>query len=336
MRAIERRWSGDGRSGAGTAHTAGAIPVVDIQALRDGRNPQAVADALHAASQDPGFIYISGHGIPDAVIDAARACALDFFRHTEADKSAVSISREHRGWLRRGAAKMQDGRDADLKESFVWGHEDAAGKPPADHPLRGANRWPAFMPKMRAAAMAYYHHAHRVAVELMRGFALGLGLERGFFLRHCSRPLSRASFVYYPPQNGENGNRSFGVGPHTDFGVLTVLCQDRVGGLQVQSAGGEWMAAAPVAGTLVVNVGDLLARWTDGAYRSTPHRVINRSGKERLSLVLAFDPDPETAIDAREVFGADYRPGEAPISCGDYLLWRFGRAFAYRNREARA
>lgn len=233
MRAIERRRRGDGRRGAGAA---GAIPVVDIRDLRDGRNPQAVADALHAASQDPGFIYISGHGVPDAVIEAARAGALDFFRHPETAKSAVSISPEHRGWLRRGAAKMQHGLDADLKESFIWGHEDATGKTPADHPLRGANQWPAAMPQMRAAAMAYYHHAHRVAVELMRGFALGLGLQPGFFLRHCSRPLSRASFVYYPPQAGENGGHSFGVGPHTDFGVLTVLCQDSVGGLQVQSA----------------------------------------------------------------------------------------------------
>ena len=102
--------------------------------------------------------------------------------------------------------------------------------------------------------------------------------------------------------------------------MLTVLCQDDVGGLQVQTARGEWIDAPPLAGTLVVNVGDLLARWTEGVCRSTPHRVINQSASERVSLVLAFDPDPETVIDARDVFGAQHRAKEAPITCGDYLI----------------
>ena len=113
----------------------------------------------------------------------------------------------------------------------------------------------------------------------------------------------------------------------------TILCQDNVGGLQVQNLEGEWVHAPPIEGTLLVNVGDLLSRWTDGAYKSTPHRVVNRSGKERLSLVLAFDPNPETLIDANEVFGATYHANNPPISCGDYLIWRFAKAFAYRKQE---
>ena len=330
-RMTEQHQTRDRREGADFVNT---IPVVDIRALRNGRSPQAVAEALHAASKNPGFIYIRGHGIPDTVIDAVRNCALDFFHHTEADKNSVLISPQHRGWLRRGASKMQDDLEADLKESFLWGYEDETGKTIQDHPLRGANQWPDFMPEMRSVAMAYYHHAHRVAVELMRGFAIGLGLDREFFLQHCSRPLSRASFVYYPPQSRKKDANLFGVGPHTDFGVLTVLCQDAVGGLQVQNIRGEWIPAPPIPGTLVVNVGDLLARWTEGAYQSTPHRVINQSGEERLSLVLAFDPDPETVIDARKVFGAGHRASKEPISCGDYLIWRFGKAFSYRNQEA--
>ena len=126
------------------------------------------------------------------------------------------------------------------------------------------------------------------------------------------------------------GDDQFGVGPHTDFGVLTVLCQDAVGGLQVEDLNGDWVHAPPIEGTLIVNVGDLLSRWTDGAYRSTAHRVVNSSGKERLSMVLAFDPEPDTLIDAKEVFGNDYRPAETAISCGDYLNWRFEKAFSYR------
>ena len=122
--------------------------------------------------------------------------------------------------------------------------------------------------------------------------ALGLGLEETFFLRTASRPLSRASFAYYPAQPPELGEGQFGVGPHTDFGVLTVLCRDSVGGLQVQGIYGDWIEAPPIGDTLIVSVADLLARWTDDAYKSTPHRVLNSSGKERMSLVLAFDPDP--------------------------------------------
>lgn len=310
---------------------AEVIPVVDIAPLRDGSDPKGVAQALHGASQGLGFIYIKGHGIPQQVIDAARLCAFDFFGSTEADKATVVISAEHRGWLGRGGAKMQDDAKADLKESFIWAYEDEAGKTPDDHPLRGQNKWPDFVPGMRKCAMDYFDRVHDVARHLMRGFALGLDLDEGFFLHTCSAPLSRASFVYYPEQPEDMGEEQFGVGPHTDFGVLTVLCQDSVGGLQVQDVDGEWIHAPPIEGTLIVNVADLLSRWTDGAYKSTPHRVVNSSGQERLSLVLAFDPDPDTMIDAREIFGASYPAKEKPITCGDYLVWRFDKAFSYRT-----
>lgn len=307
------------------------IPVIDITGLRDGSTPDTVARQLHQASQGLGFIYISGHGIPDDVIEAARAAAFDFFRSDEERKAGVKVSARHRGWLGRGGAKMRDDAKADLKESFIWGYETGDGITPDDHPLRGPNQWPADAPHLRDAAMAYFRHAHDVAHHLMRGFAIGLGLEEGFFLQTASQPLSRASFVYYPAQPEEMGEAQFGVGPHTDFGVLTVLCQDAVGGLQIEDVNGDWIEAPPIPGTLIVNVADLLARWTEGAYKSTPHRVVNSSGRERLSLVLAFDPNPETMVDARNVFGPGHNAKEQPISVGDYLIWRFGKAFSYRK-----
>ena len=309
---------------------ADVIPVVDIAPLRDGSDPRAVAEALHAASQGYGFIYIRGHGIPDDVIAAARASAYAFFRSPPQLKETVRISEKHRGWLGHGGARMQDDAKADLKESFVWGYQDDAGLTPDDHPLRGPNQWPDFVTDMQSGAMNYFNQAHKVAHHLMRGFAQGLDLPEDFFLRTASRPLSRASYVYYPAQPADLGADQFGVGPHTDFGVLTVLCQDDVGGLQIQDVNGEWMHAPPIEGTLIVNVADLLSRWTDGAYTSTPHRVVNASGRERLSLVLAFDPDPETMIDAREVVGT---ASQEPTTCGDYLIWRFNKAFAYRAKD---
>ena len=311
--------------------TTDAIPVVDLTSLRDGSDKIRVASALHAASQGLGFIYVKGHGIPDEIINAARNSAYHFFRSPDSAKSDVLISAHHRGWLRPGAARMQDDVKVDLKESFIWGAETADSNTVQDHPLRGPNQWPASTPGLQLAAMRYFDHAQQVALHLMRGFALGLDLDEEFFLRSCTHPLSRASFVYYPPQDARSDNRQFGVGPHTDFGVLTVLCQDDTGGLQVEDINGDWIHAPPIEGTLVVNVGDLLSRWTGGAYKSTPHRVVNTSGRERLSLVLAFDPDPETVIDAGDMNPALVTTHEPSITCGDYLIWRFAKAFSYRN-----
>lgn len=307
------------------------IPVIDIGPLRDGSGAGAVAEALHRASRDVGFIYVANHGIPADDLAAARDTALAFFRRDEAEKETVKVSGKHRGWLATGGAKMQDDARPDLKESFIWGYQDENGNTPDDHPLRGGNRWPAAMPELEGAAMGWFNGAHVVAEHLMRGFALGLGKDADFFLKKKDEPMSRASFVYYPPQPADLGAEQFGVGPHTDFGVLTVLAQDDVGGLQVQALDGDWVAAPPIPGALVVNVGDLLARWTNDEYRSTPHRVVNSSGRERLSLVLAYDPEPDTMIDPRDLFGGNVETEYQPITCGDYLEWRFKKAFAYRK-----
>ena len=306
------------------------IPVVDISSLRDSSDPMRVASALHAASQRLGFIYVDGHGITKKTIDAARDCAMQFFRSSAEEKRIVTVSSHHRGWLGRDGAKMHDDARSDLKESFIWGPEYNGKRITHEHPLRGPNQWPNFVPDMKTASMEYFEKAHEVAICLMRGFAIGLGLDEHFFLRTTSAPLSRASYVFYPNQPEDMDHDQFGVGPHTDFGVLTVLCQDSLGGLQIENINGDWVHAPPIDGTLVVNVGDLLSRWTDGAYKSTPHRVINNSGHNRLSLVLAFDPDPETTIDARDVYGKTYTPAQDAITCGDYLLWRFKKAFSYR------
>ena len=310
-----------------------AIPVIDITPLRNGTDVVTVAKALHTASQNMGFIYIKGHGIEDATIRAAHSSALAFFNHSNDEKAKVTISKKHRGWLRQGGAVMADGANTDLKESFIWGAEDTAGNTGKDHPLRGKNLWPPFVPDLQRHAMEYFRQAHEVAFHLMRGFAIGLDLEEEHFLRSNLAPLSRASFVYYPSQSENLGKKQFGVGPHTDFGVLTVLYQDDVGGLQIEDIDGKWIEAPPIEGSLVVNVGDLLARWTEGVYRSTKHRVINSSGRERLSLVLAYDPDPDTIIDARNIFGTEHKAAQEPITCGDYLIWRFEKAFSYREAK---
>jgi len=309
----------------------GQVPIIDIGPLIKGELCQTTAKALRRASQNPGFIYVCNHGIANSVIDDARFSALEFFSLPKAIKSEVSVSAHHRGWLAAGGARMADDVPADLKESFIWGRWDERGASVPDHSLRGPNQWPdQHLPDLRARANDWFESASQLARCLLRGLALSLHLDPDIFLLSSDRPLSRASFVYYPPQKTVAGAQQFGVGPHTDFGLLTVLSQDEVGGLHVKNVDGQWIHAHPIKDTLIVNIGDLLTRWTHGEFHSAPHRVINTSDQNRLSLVLAYDPNPETNIDAKTLFPEASDCAE-PITCGEYLDWRFSKAFAYRR-----
>ncbi len=309
--------------------TTDSIPVIDITELRSGGDKaQAVATALYRASQDVGFIYISGHGLDPLAIKNAREHAFDFFRQPISTKNDIKVGANHRGFLAQGGAVMGKDQLPDLKESFIFGDNNTY----QDHSLRGENRWPLSQPNFVTSAKLWFNSASELAETLLTGFAIGLNLPSKTFLNQSDKPLSRASFVYYPPQEVQQNSLQYGVGPHTDFGVLTILAQDQVGGLEIQTPDGQWLKAPPIEGTLIINVGDLLARWTNNAFRSTPHRVINTSGQERLSLVLAYDPNPETLIDPIALFPETQNPAQ-PITCGDYLQWRFAKAFQYRQNS---
>ena len=308
------------------------IPIIDIGALRDGTNVEFVGKQLGRAATEVGFLYVRNHGVERGIIDTARAAGLAFFNLPDEVKLTAAVNKHHHGYLKPGATKMYDGAEVDLKESFNWGMEfNAPQETLSAKAFLGPNPWPAPMPELRAGVYPYYEAASACAVDLLKGFATAAGLPSDTFTRASNYPISRGSLQYYPPQPLAAGKLRYGVAPHTDFGVLTVLCQDEVGGLQLQTLDDEWIAVPPVPGTLVVNIGDLLQRWSNGLFRSTRHRVINASGRERLSLVLAYDPNFETLVDP-SIF---CRPGEVPkdeaITCGDYLTWRFKKAFAYRQ-----
>ena len=309
------------------------IPVIDVGPLVDGSDPTGAARDLVWAATEVGFIYVRNHGVDAAVIERARECGLAFFRQPPQRKLEVASNIHHHGYLRPGATKMYDDANADLKESFNFGIEldDAALARHAGNGLLGRNEWPAYMPELREAVYPYFEAASACAETLLRGFALGGGKPADVFTRISELPVSRGSLQYYPPRPDDLPDDRFSLAPHTDFGVLTVLAQDAIGGLQIQTLDGTWIAAPPIPGTLVVNVGDLLGRWSNDTYRSTPHRVVNSSGRERLSLVLAYDPDYETVVDS-SLFCADGEtPKHEPVTCGDYLTWRFEKAFAYRG-----
>ncbi len=319
-----------------TEYTSDIIPVVDLGALRDNTNPLAVARTIHNACRDVGFLYVNNHGIEQTLIEQTYQAGLAFFRQPFEKKNQLAVNHSHRGFLSVGGAKMYDTAKPDLKESFVWGYPASTQQITAqpDNRFLGSNQWPASISQMPSSCMDYFDQVHGLAHQLLRAFALGMGVSEQTFLQGREQPISRGSYVYYPSQPLGMGEDQFGVGPHTDFGVLTLLRQDNIGGLQVQGLNGQWVDAPPIPDTLIINVGDLLERWTNHYYRSTPHRVINRSGQERLSLVIAYDPAFETLIDAHPLLKENDSLKELPIRCGDYLTWRFNKAFGHRKAEA--
>jgi isopenicillin N synthase-like dioxygenase len=317
---------------------ASAIPVIDMAPLYNAGvdGVRRVAREMRGAAHSIGFFYVRNHGIPQELLDRTDAVARRFFRLPLEEKLKVEVAPWHRGFIRIGEAKMYDAAQADLKESFIFGAE--AGPEGAawgrEHRMRGPNRWPDALPELKTTLNEFFDAGNRCGKVLFRGFAASLGLDLDHFTREFDRPVTRGAVVFYPPQPREAGPDRFGVAPHTDYGCLTLLYQDPVGGLEVQDRHGDWVVARPIEGTLVINVGDLLARWTNNLFRSTPHRVVNRSGRERLSIAAFVDPNYETMVAPVCADGA--APLFPPVACGDYIVSRYDASFAYRHRDGKS
>lgn len=310
------------------------IPVIDVAPLAGGDREDVarVGAAMREAAERIGFFYVRNHGIDATLIGGTDAIARRFFAQPLEAKLEVKPVDRHRGFLQVGQARMYDRAKVDLKESYIWGVDFAKDDPDyvAGNRMIGPNRWPAFLPELRPILNAYLDAAHGCARMLLRALAASLGAPEDYFIRRFDKPISRGSLVYYPPQDPDAGEDQFGVAPHTDYGVITLLHQDDVGGLQVATRKGEWVTAHPIPGTLVINSGDLLGRWTNDCFKSNPHRVVNTSGRERLSIAVFADPDFDTPIEPVVL------PGETskypPVTCGEYILGRFDKAFAYRKQ----
>jgi len=315
--------------------TIDEIPVIDVHTLRSGDSKlkQGVARKLRQAAEGIGFFYIRNHRIPSQLIQQAYVATQKFFQQPLDWKNQLKINPNHHGFLAVGQAKMEKAKRVDLKESFVWGLDLPEGHPDIteENPFLGRNQWPSQMPEFRAAVYPFFEVGLECGRDMMRAFALSLDLPEETFLQATNQPIARSSVIYYPPHPSDLGENQFGVAPHTDYGCLTLLWQDSVGGLEVQTRQGEWVTAHPLEDTLVVNVGDLLSRWTNNAFQSTLHRVINRKSIERYSMVIAWDPNFETRIDPAEVFPEAESVQYAPVQCGEYVLSRFDASFSYRK-----
>jgi isopenicillin N synthase-like dioxygenase len=334
--------------------TAGAdfshIPVIDIAPLVAGASTQAkTAEQIGRACRECGFFYIVGHGLDEALAQRLERLSRQFFAQDTATKMQLRMALAGRAW--RGyfpvGGELTSGKP-DQKEGLYFGAELPDEHPlvRAGTPIHGRNLFPA-MAGFRETVLEYLAALTQVGHALMRGISLSLGLEASYFAdRYTGDPLILFRIFHYParPAAAEGAEPSWGVGEHTDYGLLTILKQDDVGGLQVKSRSG-WIDAPPLAGSLVCNLGDMLDRMTRGLYRSTPHRVLNATGRNRLSFPFFFDPNFQAEV--RPIEGLESHPffddrserwDQASVHAfqgtyGDYLLNKVAKVFPELRRE---
>ncbi|WP_109481745.1 2-oxoglutarate and iron-dependent oxygenase domain-containing protein [Paraburkholderia sp. C35] len=317
------------------------IPIVDLAGVRDGDRDALLRAGreIHDACTTIGFFYIINHGVPQAAIDRAEQAARQFFAFPVETKRRAAVNHRHRGFNALGDATMYQAKRPDYKEFYSIGLELPEDDPDvrAGQALRGPNNWPDFMPALQPALYGYYEEVGACGAALLRAVAAGLGVSEDFFAPRYTKRMQRTQMVYYPPQPPQSDEQQFGVAPHTDYGCITLLWQDRVGGLQVREIANEtWIDAPPIEGSFVVNVGDLLARWTNDRFRSTLHRVINASGRERYSIATFYDPTYTSSVDPRDLGTAQSDCKYEPVAAGDYILGRINSSMGYRKKLATA
>jgi isopenicillin N synthase-like dioxygenase len=320
------------------------LPLIDVAPLLEGEpeseqpgGEAAVADLLGRACRDVGFFYITGHGIPAAVLDAVFSQAHRFFAAPAAIKDRVRYTGTsgNCGHVPIGGETLQPGTLPDLKECFNIGLELAPDDPEllAGKPFRHRNPWPD-QPGFRETMLDYFGRAHRLGLALHRALARDLGIERTFFDDKLSRPMAILRLLHYPPaparpRAGQLGAAQLGAGEHTDYGNLTLLATDGVEGLAVQSRAGAWIEAPTVPGALICNIGDCPMRWTNDVYVSTPHRVTSPRDRDRYSVVFFLDPDPDAIVACLPTCLKDGIAKYPPVVAADHLLSKLKPTYAH-------
>jgi isopenicillin N synthase-like dioxygenase len=316
------------------------IPIVDVGKLVAGSPGMfSVADELGKACRESGFFYVVGHGVDEGLQMRLREASRRFFALDVDTKLRLRMALGGRAW--RGYFRVGDELTSgkpDQKEGLYFGAEL-----PADHPLvksgaplHGPNLFPAEVPELRGSVLEYMAALTRLGHRLMAGLALALGLEESYFEKNVTGdPLTLFRIFSYPPPRDES---LWGVGEHTDYGLLTILLQDDSGGLEVRSRS-DWVAAPPVPGSFVCNIGDMLDRMTRGLFRSTPHRVRNPAPRPRLSFPFFFDPGFFTRVQPIDLPADQIPEDDSPTrwdgasvhtfqgTYGDYLLNKVGKVF---------
>ncbi|MEM7299592.1 MAG: 2-oxoglutarate and iron-dependent oxygenase domain-containing protein [Pseudomonadota bacterium] len=307
------------------------LAVIDVTAFLNGWEKASdedradLAAKLDHACRDIGFFYLKGHGVELEAINAMRRAVIDFFSQSLATKSELTVLKDnYRGYVPLGFFTPNDGKGvADQYEAFKLHYEISAHDPIcAENGLYGPNRWPVEPVDFKNAVLAYWEALEWCGDVLMKGSALALGLDENTFSSAFSKPLTNMTLLHYPPM--DEGQDGFGIHPHKDTDAFTILYPDPVGGLEIRKKDGTWIEALAPAGAFVVNIGDMIEVWSGGRFVSTPHRVVNRTGRERYSFPWFAVPRHDVMIEPL----VDSLPGfERPaISSGEW-----SRAIWYTN-----
>ncbi|MCC7272707.1 MAG: isopenicillin N synthase family oxygenase [Alphaproteobacteria bacterium] len=318
------------------------FPIVDL-GRRDDRAPLAaqgaIAAAIRRACDASGFFYVTGHGVPEAWIADAFAANRRFHALPAAAKSALAMNRWHRGYMGFGTAKLTSSarfapaRRPNQMESFFVRHEVAPDDPGrrAGAPLQGPNQWPDD-PWFRTAVTRYDAAMRRLGASLLPALSIAAGEAPDYLAARFDPPSTALRLNHYPPAPADRPDDLFGSHPHTDYGFLTILAQDAIGGLEVRMPDGGWRPAPHLPGTFILNIGDAFARWTNDAFNSTPHRVVNASSeRDRYSIAYFFDPALETVIECLPRFRSDRPAAYAPVRFVDYFTARLDANYARKE-----
>lgn len=319
-----------------------SLPTIDVSAFATGAGPSTerdeVAGVLDATCREIGFFLITGHGVEPGVKAAMLAAAREFFALPLKQKQALAIERSpcHRGYVGIATETLDSsGLAGDLKETLDTGGEHGPDHPEvrAGTPLFGPNQLPD-LPGFRHTWSAYRAQAIEAAQRVQRAMARALGLpDEHIVTLPGGETMYHLRLIHYPP--GERltpAEGQLGCGAHTDYGTVTVLADDGIGGLQVMRRDGTWIDVAVPDDALVVNLGDLMAVWTNDRWISNPHRVINPPDTDRYSMPLFVTPPFHAEISC---LPSCLAPGETPRyepqRAGPYLLSRFDATHSYRN-----
>jgi isopenicillin N synthase-like dioxygenase len=316
------------------------LPVIDVSPLQSANRSdwRPVIQAIDGACRNNGFMYVTGHGVPRSELDAAFDMAGRFFAQPTAFKAAVGVERWnwHRGWGGVGLEVLDPTRPGDNKETF-----DLSLDLPADHqltarglPVYGPNQYPD-LPGFREVVDGYFASVMAAGLRILRAMALALDQPVDFFDKRFEATTSILRLIHYRPGAMRSQADQFGAGAHTDYGCITMLAQDDVGGLSVLDREGEWIDAPPIAGAYVVNIGDMMGRWTNDAYRSTLHRVTGDLSRDRYSIPFFMDPDYDTIVEtlASCIPEGEARPYE-PVIAGEWLVSRLTSTFQHHDKLA--
>ena len=267
------------------------LPIIDMSSLQTGIGIKELAGKVNEACKGTSFFLVANHGIPENIIDSAMQASRLFFEQPIEARMKSLKDEFHRGYLPFGTTQYP-GQGPDLKDTFDVGIDLPLDDPQvkAGLPLPGPNQWPD-LENFRTPVEPYFTAIHQLGLQLLEVFALSLNINQQFFTQYYTKPTVLMRMMHYLPQSSSLSSNSIGATAHTDFGLMTILNQDNLGGLEIQLLDGSWISAPSIPGTFVVNIGQLMARWTNDFYKATTHRVINRSNKERYSIPFFFNPN---------------------------------------------